>query len=258
MSRWDETVEFTRRLLLAPDAEAISSELLAHTSQYGLTRLIAGTIPTPGLSTADQKSHILFSGWPEAWMRRYVALSYACVDPILRQVVANRGMSFGWHEIQRHPEREKESQRIMNEAREPGLAAGFAVPMVTLEGDLATVLRRCFRVFARLNRPLIAVVEGPAIGFGAEEAKACGLVTEIVACEPRERALAIARRFARMPADALRTTRQLMRADPTEIDRRIDLEVAACRRRLDDPKIRRRVALFATAAQSANRRLATA
>ena len=139
MSRWDETVDFTRRLQLAPTAEAICHELLAHTSQYGLTRLIAGTIPAPGLSPSAQKSHILFAGWPEAWLRRYVALSYAYVDPILRQVVTNPGTGFGWHEARAHPEREREAQRMMGEAREHGLRGGFAVPMVTLEGDLATI-----------------------------------------------------------------------------------------------------------------------
>lgn len=139
MSRWDETVDFTRRIQLAPTAEAICHELLAHTSQYGLTRLIAGTIPAPGLSPSAQKSNILFAGWSEAWLRRYVARSYAYVDPILRQVVADPGNPFSWDEAKPHPEREKESRRMMGEAREHGLAAGFAVPMVTLEGDLATI-----------------------------------------------------------------------------------------------------------------------
>src|SRR5579872_5675638 len=33
--------------------------------------------------------------------------------------------------------------------------------------ELADVLSRCFRAFARLDRPLIVCVEGAAIGFGA-------------------------------------------------------------------------------------------
>jgi LuxR family quorum sensing-dependent transcriptional regulator len=98
MSRWDETVDFTRRIQLAPTAEAICDELLALTSRYGLKGLIAGTIPAPGLSPSAQKSHILFAGYPEAWMRRYVTRSYAYVDPILRQVVADPGTAFAWHE----------------------------------------------------------------------------------------------------------------------------------------------------------------
>jgi enoyl-CoA hydratase/carnithine racemase len=188
----------------------------------------------------------------------------------------------------------------------------FAVP----EGfdELAAVLRRCFRAFARLDRPLIVVVEGPAIGFGAslisyadvvvatpaatfeapfvglgllpeaastlllpqrigylrairflclgesigaEEARACGFVTEVAVSDPRGRAIAIGQRLTRLPADAVRTTRRLMRGDLYEIDRRIELELSACRRRLDDPKLRRRVALFATAARSASRRTTT-
>lgn len=181
--------------------------------------------------------------------------------------------------------------------------------------ELASVLSRCFRAFARLDRPMVVVVEGPAIGFGAslmcyadvvvatgkasfeapfvglglvpeaastlllpnrigylramrflclgealgaEEAKACGLVTEIVDTDVRARATTIAQRLARMPSDSVRTTRRLMRGDPKEIDRRIELEVTVCRRRLDDPKLRRRVSLFAAAARSAQRRTGTA
>jgi enoyl-CoA hydratase/carnithine racemase len=181
--------------------------------------------------------------------------------------------------------------------------------------EMAGVLSRCFRAFAGLDRPMIAVVEGAAVGFGAslmcyadvvvatpsatfeapfvglgllpeaastlllpnrigylramrflclgeaigaDEAKACGLVTEIDASDPRGRATAIAQRLARMPSDSVRTTRRLMRGDPKEIDRRIELEVTVCRRRLDDPKLRRRVSLFAAAARSAQRRTGTA
>jgi LuxR family quorum sensing-dependent transcriptional regulator len=139
VNRWDETVDFTRRIQLAPSAEAICCELLALTSRYGLTGLIAGTIPAPGLNPTAQKSHILLAEYPEAWLRRYVALSYAYVDPVLHQVVTDPGTPFAWYEARADPDHEREAQHMMGEAREHGLAAGFAVPMVTLEGDLATI-----------------------------------------------------------------------------------------------------------------------
>lgn len=72
-------------------------------------------------------------------MRRYLALNYAYVDPVLQQVVTNPGAAFGWREAYASHENEPEAKRMMGEAREHGLGDGFAVPMVTLEGDLATI-----------------------------------------------------------------------------------------------------------------------
>jgi LuxR family quorum sensing-dependent transcriptional regulator len=139
MSRWDETVEFTRRIQLAPSAEAVCVELLSLTSRYGLSRLIAGTLPAPGLDKAEQQGHILFSGWPDAWMQRYLARSYAYVDPVLNQVLANPGSAFSWSDTLDSIRDEPDAKYMMHEAREHGLGDGFAVPMVTLEGDLATI-----------------------------------------------------------------------------------------------------------------------
>jgi LuxR family quorum sensing-dependent transcriptional regulator len=139
MSRWDETVDFARRFQLAQSAEAICRELLALTSRYGLTGLIAGTIPAPRLSPTAQKSNILFVEWPEAWLRRYFARSYVYVDPIVHQLATGPGTAFAWHEARARPDREREAQRVMDEASDYGLRAGFAVPVVTLEGDLATI-----------------------------------------------------------------------------------------------------------------------
>lgn len=173
--------------------------------------------------------------------------------------------------------------------------------------DLSAVLCRCFQALALLQKPLVAVVEGRAIGFGAsmichadviiatpnasfeapfvplgllpeaastlllpqrigylramrflclgdkieaQEALFAGLVTEIVASEPRTRATALAKRLAKLPADAVQTTRKLLRGDRTEINRRIELEVSASRLRLGDASLRRRVGLFASAARS--------
>lgn len=138
MSRWDETFDFTQRLQRATNHEAICEELLKITGRYGLDRLIAGTIPIPGRSRKEQARNILFAGWPEGWMTRYLDRNYAYVDPVLMKVMASPGSAFTWTEaVERCNTRE--GGLVMNEAREHGLAQGFAVPMVTLEGDLATI-----------------------------------------------------------------------------------------------------------------------
>ena len=104
MSRWDETIDFAQRIHLAQSSEAISRELLALTSNYGLTSFVAeSSIPAPGLSPAEQKNNILIGECNEAWMRRYFARSYAYVSPVLHQVATRRGTSFAWDEARAPP-----------------------------------------------------------------------------------------------------------------------------------------------------------
>lgn len=175
--------------------------------------------------------------------------------------------------------------------------------------ELAEALRRCFSSFDALQKPLIAVVEGAAIGLGAsivyhadvviaadaatfeapfvtfgllpeagttilaparmgylrafrffclgerigaQEAFAAGFVTE-VALDPRRRGDEIAKRLAKLPSDALLTTRRLLRGNRKDVSQRIGLEIDTCRLRLNDPDMRRRIAMFATAASRRRR-----
>ncbi|MEM8877429.1 MAG: LuxR family transcriptional regulator [Pseudomonadota bacterium] len=137
--RWEQTVDFTQKIQQTTSVEGICDHLIDLTKNYGLDRLIAGTIPAPHLSPSEQKSNILFAGWPQDWMRHYVNQSYAYVDPILYRVTTAPGTAFSWRDTSPPPGREVSSKRMMNEAAEHGLKEGFAVPLVTLEGDLATV-----------------------------------------------------------------------------------------------------------------------
>lgn len=137
--RLDDTLDFTQRIQAATSTEEICSELLAVTRPYGLEKLIAGTIPRPGLHSTVTRTHILFAGWPEAWLRRYVSRNYVYVDPILGHVQASPGSAFRWQDVEPLADGAGQARTMMGEAGEHGLAAGFAVPFVTLEGDIATV-----------------------------------------------------------------------------------------------------------------------
>lgn len=72
-------------------------------------------------------------------MFRYLTKNYAYCDPILNRVRANPGAAFSWKDALSNPLHQAEAECMMNEAAEYGLGAGFAVPMVTLEGDFATI-----------------------------------------------------------------------------------------------------------------------
>jgi LuxR family quorum sensing-dependent transcriptional regulator len=138
MSAFIETLQVVQNIQAAGSPDEICQELLRVTSRYGLTNLIAGTMPLPGLKPAVARSHILFAGWPQPWMERYVERNYVYSDPIIQQVQSD-ATPFRWTDACPHPDRITEAKTVMNEASEHGLAVGFAVPLITLEGQVATV-----------------------------------------------------------------------------------------------------------------------
>ena len=136
--RWADTVEFTRRIQAAQTPQDVCKEMLNLTSRFGLNRLIAGIIPKTHIHPARAKQNILLADWPDRWMHRYVSQGFAYSDPILAKVVSEPGSGFTWAEANQRYMLRPESIRMINEAREHGLSVGFAVPLVTLEGDIAT------------------------------------------------------------------------------------------------------------------------
>ncbi|MCB1508333.1 MAG: autoinducer binding domain-containing protein [Hyphomicrobiaceae bacterium] len=139
MQRLERTLEFMSRLQQANSAEEIGSELLALSTNHGLTNLIAGTLPQPGLRPTEQKQNILLVDWPEAWFRRFVAQIYAYVDPVLNQVRKTPWASFRWENAKAPKGREEQARHMMGEAAEHGLKEGIAIPVFTLDGDPATI-----------------------------------------------------------------------------------------------------------------------
>ena len=107
--RHDDTLEFTRRIQSALTAAEVCDELLRVTQPFGLESLIAGTIPN------------------------------VYIDPIVDHVMDKPGAAFSWSDAALQGDASRERMSMMGEAREHGLAAGFAVPFVTLEGEIAMV-----------------------------------------------------------------------------------------------------------------------
>lgn len=137
--RLDDTLNFTQRIQAATSSCEICEQLLAVTRPYGLERLIAGTIPRPGLHPTATRNHILFERWPKTWLHRYVARNYADVDPVVARVTANPGSAFRWQDVEAASQAQSQARSMMGEAVEHGLAAGVAVPFVTLDGDIAAL-----------------------------------------------------------------------------------------------------------------------
>lgn len=137
---FQQTLEAIESLKGAQSPEQVCSRLTGFTEQFGLTGMIAGTMPLPNDPPKRQASHLLASGFPPDWMTRYVSRSYFKTDPVIRRIQSDI-RPFDWRDTASYIDdsNRAEASVIFGEAGEFGLRAGFAVPMITLEGEIAAV-----------------------------------------------------------------------------------------------------------------------
>ncbi len=134
----DRTYEVIAKLNRAITSQDICDALTSFTGRYGLTCMLAGTLPSP--KARIQERHLLVSAYPPGWMDRYLNQDYARVDPIIHRIKRDPS-PFPWSEDMALPESEHcaLAKKMFNEAADFNLRAGFAVPLVTLEGAVAAV-----------------------------------------------------------------------------------------------------------------------
>jgi len=132
---FESTKEYIREINRAPDASAICGIVLNRTKQFGFERLLAGTMPNPGTSPLQQKSHVLLEQWPLEWVQRYFSRGYLFDDPTIKRV-RSAHRPFFWSDL--HETRQDgAAARVMNEATDFGLKSGLTVSVGTLDGDMA-------------------------------------------------------------------------------------------------------------------------
>ncbi len=142
MGIWlDQTYEVINKFNRAVTPQDICDGLTGFTSRYGLTSMVAGTIPSRDERTIDaQSQHLLASAYPTGWRDRYLHQGYVHIDPVVRRI--KRDLSpFLWSETAPFAQEEHSAQvkRMFGEAGEFHLKAGLTIPMMTLEGAAATV-----------------------------------------------------------------------------------------------------------------------
>lgn len=138
MNRFDETLACVDRLQRAQTPEEVCCALIRITSRFGLTAMIAGTIPGPGLPLPDLRSHVLLYGWPEDWTDRYEAMNHFEHDPIVAYMRRTPSAVFWRDAIGRHGA-SREARRVLSDAAAFNLKDGFALPLATLEGEQVVV-----------------------------------------------------------------------------------------------------------------------
>jgi LuxR family transcriptional regulator, quorum-sensing system regulator BjaR1 len=129
----DETLACIAAVDRAATPDAICDALLNVVKPYGFTGILAGIIPTPGMSMQQQVANVVLHRWPELWSQRYFSRGYLFDDPTIQRVTSSTE-PFLWSEVRRD---NPAARRIMDEANEFKLGSGFTVPMLTLDGQSA-------------------------------------------------------------------------------------------------------------------------
>lgn len=127
----DRTFSVLRDLERAATPDEIARLLVEAFSRYGVSYIMAGIVPDPGLPKRRHAGFVLASTMPEGWARRYVTQGYALHDPTVRRLCTT-ATPFDWNAVL--PDTPT-AGRVMNEAGEFGIRAGITVPFVTLDGE---------------------------------------------------------------------------------------------------------------------------
>ena len=131
MGRFRSDADVHQRSPECRHAGAVCEKLLGITSAFGLTALMAGTVPQPGTPTGRQKDHVLLCDWPVEWLERYVARNYVDHDPVVSHMKQLQA-PFQWRdaaeEITCGPGRRSRHgrRRRIQASGRPGLSAGHA------------------------------------------------------------------------------------------------------------------------------------
>ena len=138
VGQFDHTLDYIDRVQSADTPHAVCTALLEVTSRFGLTALMAGTVPDPNTPSGRQKDHVILCDWPGDWLKRYVALNYVDHDPVVSHMKQLQA-PFLWQDAARTGEQSKNSRTVMGDAGEFKLRDGLAFPLVTLDGTIVMV-----------------------------------------------------------------------------------------------------------------------
>lgn len=187
MGHFDRTLEYIDQVQRAGTAAAVCERLLSVTSNFGLTALIAATVPQPGTSSSQQKDHVLLCDWPNEWLERYLTRNYVDHDPVVSHLKQLRA-PFQWREAVQSIPADKSSDEVMRDAREFNLRDGLAFPLITLEGQIALVSLGGEAVeLSDSEFAMVSLASTYAIGRAMQLQTTASKVIEHIELTPRER-----------------------------------------------------------------------
>ena len=138
MSDFDKTLEYIDQIQAGSTPDEVCGRLLSVTREFGLTALMAGTVPDPGTPAEDQQGHVLLCDWPTEWLERYVARNYVDHDPLVK-FMKRKPAPVKWLEAADAVGADEFGRRVYGDAGEFDLHDGMAFPLITLDGKVMMV-----------------------------------------------------------------------------------------------------------------------
>ncbi len=140
MASFDETLAFIDALKRAHSTQEVCNALVEVTRPFGVSTVLAGVMPGPGARAraAELESRVLLWDWPKDWFDHYAAQNYIEVDPVIGYLRTFR-RAVAWDTAARTLAGGRDAERVYSEARAFRLNDGYAVPMVTIEGDIVMI-----------------------------------------------------------------------------------------------------------------------
>jgi LuxR family quorum sensing-dependent transcriptional regulator len=112
--------------------------LLEATKRFGVTSVLGGIIPDVASSHTTHANGVILADWPSQWANRYFSKGYLPRDPTILRVKISQ-QAFMWRELGEEGILAKSSNRVMHEAADFGLVAGFTIPILSVGGAKAAI-----------------------------------------------------------------------------------------------------------------------
>jgi len=138
VANFDDTLAYIDSIQKARTPDEICRTLIDVTSRFGMTALLAGTVPKPGSPRDELRSHVMLCDWPSGWLERYIAMNHIEHDPLVAFMKRNLSAVY-WHDAIERAGADRAARRVCAEASAFRLNDGFAVPVVTVEGEVVIV-----------------------------------------------------------------------------------------------------------------------
>lgn len=132
----DDTLQAIADFDRAISREGLTDSLLSVVRPFGFSQVLAGIIPTPGMTMQEQVANVVLHRWPDQWSLRYFSQGYLFNDPTIQRVNSSTE-PFLWSDLESSYRDAPLAKQVMGEAKEFQLGCGFTVPMITLDGRTA-------------------------------------------------------------------------------------------------------------------------
>jgi LuxR family transcriptional regulator, quorum-sensing system regulator BjaR1 len=138
MMRFDDTLHYIDLIQRARSTDEVCRALIDVTKQFGLTALLAGTVPGQDTPGDEQHGHVLLCDWPVEWLERYVERNYVDHDPLVKYM-RRKPSKVTWNSAAAAIKLGRDTPDVFGDAGAYKLNDGFAMPLITLEGEVVMV-----------------------------------------------------------------------------------------------------------------------